>query len=121
MAIKRENAVIEELQQRGIAEAQRDKLKLLCRRYSLTENDFRGLALNLAVEHEPRSLHGKLRRLCRRYSLAKNDYEDLALNLAIQHEPGFRVVDRQITSLPLTMLPTGFSGPVRIKDRRSCF
>jgi hypothetical protein len=116
VAIKRENALMEELHQKAIAEAQRDKLKLLCRRHSLTENDFRGLALNLAVEHEPRSLHGKLRRLCRRYSLAENDYEGLALNLAIQHEPGFRVVDRQITSLPLTRLPPGFSGPVRIKD-----
>jgi hypothetical protein len=115
-AIKRENALMEELHQKAIAEAQRDKLKLLCCRYSLTENDFRGLALNLAVEHEPRSLHGKLRLLCRRYSLAENDYEGLALNLAIQHEPGFRVVDRQITSLPLTMVPPCFWGPVRIKD-----
>jgi hypothetical protein len=78
---------------------------------SRVSNDFRGLALNLAVEHEPRFLHGKLRRLCRRYSLAENDYESLALNLAIQHEPGFRVVDRQIAKLP-----PGFSGPVRIKD-----
>ena len=116
VAIKRENALIEELHQRAIAEARRDKLNLLCRRYSLTENDFRGLALNLAVEHEPRSLHGKLRHLCRRYSLAENDYEGLALYLAIQHEPGFRMVDRQITSLPLTTLSTGFSGPVRIKN-----
>jgi hypothetical protein len=111
VAIKRENALMEQLHQKAIAEAQREKLKLLCLRYSLTENDFRGLALNLAVEHEPRFLHGKLRRLCRRYSLAENDYESLALNLAIQHEPGFRVVDRQIAKLP-----PGFSGPVRIKD-----
>ena len=120
VAIKRENALMEELHQKAVAEAQRDKLKLLCRRYSLTENDYRGLALNLAVEHEPRSLHGKLKVLCRRYSLSENNYEDLALNLAIQHEPGFRVVDRQIASLPLAQGPlteyTPFSGPVRIKN-----
>jgi hypothetical protein len=106
-AIKRENELMEELHQKAIAEARRDKLKLLCRRYSLAEDDYRGLARNLAIEHEPRS---GLRLLCRRYSLAEDDYEGLALNLAIQHEPGFRVVDRQIAKLP-----PGFSGPVRIK------
>jgi hypothetical protein len=113
VAIKRENELMEGLHQKAIAEARRDKLKLLCRRYSLAEDDYRGLARNLAIEHEPRS--GR-RLLCRRYSLAENDYEGLALNLAIQHEPGFRVVDRQIASLPLTRLPPGFSGPVGIKD-----
>ena len=115
-AIKRENELMEELHQKAIAEARRDKLKLLCRRYLLAEDDYRGLARNLAIEHEPRS---GLRLLCRRYSLAEDDYEDLALNLAIQHEPGFRVVDRQITKLPLSHGPlteyTPFSGPVRIK------
>jgi hypothetical protein len=110
-AIKRENELMEELHQKAIAEARRDKLKLLCRRYSLAEDDYRGLALNLAIEHEPRSRQRKLRLLCRRYSLGEEDYDGLALNLAIQHEPGFRVVDRQITKLPL-----GFSGPVRIKE-----
>jgi hypothetical protein len=115
-AIKRENELMEELHQKAIAEARRDKLKLLCRRYSLAKDDYRGLARNLAIEHEPRS---GLRLLCRRYSLAEDDYEGLALNLAIQHEPGFRVVDRQITKLPLAHGPlteyTPFSGPVRIK------
>jgi hypothetical protein len=115
-AIKRENALMEELHQKAIAEAQRDKLKLLCRRYSLAEDNYRGLARNLAIEHEPRSQRN-LRLLCRRYSLAENDYERLALSLAIQHEPGFRVVDRQITSLLLTNTAApGFSGPVLIKD-----
>jgi len=115
-AIKRENELMEELHQKAIAEARRDKLELLCRRYSLAEDDYRGLARNLAIEHEPRS---GLRLLRRRYSLAEDDYEGLALNLAIQHEPGFRVVDRQITKLPLAHGPlteyTPFSGPVRIK------
>jgi hypothetical protein len=97
-AIKRENELMEELHQKAIAEVRRDKLKLLCRRYSLAEDDYRGLALNLAIEHEPRRKR-KLRLLCRRYSLAENDYEGLALKIAIQHEPGFRVVDRQITRL----------------------
>jgi hypothetical protein len=115
-AIKRENALMEELHEKAIAEAQRDKLKLLCRRYSLAEDNYRGLARNLAIAHEPRSQRN-LRLLCRRYSLAENDYELLALSLAIQHEPGFRVVDRQITSLPLTNTDApGFSGPVLIKD-----
>jgi hypothetical protein len=108
--LKRENELMEELHQKAIAEARRDKLKLLCRRYSLAEDDYPGLALNLAIEHEPRS-RSKLRLLCRRYSLAEDDYKGLALNLAIQHEPGFRVVDRQITKLP-----PGFSGSVRVKD-----
>jgi hypothetical protein len=110
VAIKRENALMEELHQKAVAEAQRDKLKLLCRRYSLAEDDYRGLALNLAKEHEPPG-HRKLGLLFRRYSLVKDDYEGLALSLAIRHEPGFRVVNRQITKLP-----PGFSGPVRIKD-----
>jgi hypothetical protein len=112
-AIERENELMEELHEKAIAEARRDKLKLLCRRYSLAEDDYRGLARNLTIEHEPRS---GLRLLCRRYSLAKDDYEGLALNLAIQHEPGFRVVDRQIAKLALTKLSPGFSGPVRVKD-----
>jgi hypothetical protein len=82
-AIKRENALMEELHEKAIAEAQQRNLSLLCRRYALAEND----------------------------------YELLALSLAIQHEPGFRVVDRQITSLPLTNTDaSGFSGPVLIKD-----
>jgi hypothetical protein len=102
---------MEELHQQAIAEARRDKLKLLCRRYSLAEDDYRGLARNLAIEHEPRSRSRNLRLLCRLYALAEDDYEGLALNLAIQHEPGFRVVDRQITNLP-----PGFSGLVRIKE-----
>jgi hypothetical protein len=115
-AIKRENALMEELHEKAIAEAQRDKLKLLCRHYSLAEDNYRGLARNLAIEHEPRSQRN-LSLLCRRYALAENDYELLALSLAIQHEPGFRVVDRQITSLPLTNTDaSGFSGPVLIKD-----
>jgi hypothetical protein len=100
-AIKGENALMEELHENAVNAAQREKLKLLCRRYSLAEDDYRGLALNLSVEHEPRSRHRKLRLLCRRYSLAEQDYEGLALCLAIQHEPGFRVIDRQITKLQL--------------------
>ena len=98
-ARKRENELMEELHQKAIAEARRDKLTLLRRRYSLAEDDYRGLALNLAIEHEPRFRRGKLKSLGRRYSLAEGDYEGLALKLAIQHEPGFRVVDRQITRL----------------------
>jgi hypothetical protein len=109
-AIKRENELIEELHQKAITEARRDKLKLLCRYNSLAEDDYRGLAQNLAIQHEPPQ-HRKLRRLSRRYSLPVDDYEGLALNLAIQHEPGFRVVDCQITKLP-----PGFSGLVRIKE-----
>jgi hypothetical protein len=97
-ALKRENELMEGLHQKAIAEAQRDKLKLLCRRYLLAEDDYPGLARNLANEHEPRSQR-RLRLLRRRYSLAENDDEGLALKLAIQHEPGFRVVDRQITRL----------------------
>src|SRR5262249_25423218 len=95
---------------KAIAEAQRDKLKLLCRRYLIAEDDYRALARNLASEHEPRS-RLNLRLLCRHYSLPEDDYEGLALNLAIQHEPGFRVVDRQIAGSP-----PGFSGPVRIRE-----
>ena len=51
-AIKRENKLMEELHQQAITEARRDKLKLLCRRYSRAEDDYRGLARNLAIEHE---------------------------------------------------------------------
>ena len=54
-AIKRENELMEELHQKAIAEARRDKLKLLSHRYSLAKDDYRGLARNLAIEHEPRS------------------------------------------------------------------
>ena len=107
-ALKRENELMEELHQKAIAEARRDKLKLLCRRYSLAEDNYRGLARNLAIEHERRRT---LRGLCRHYSLEEDDYEGLALKLAIQHEPGFRVVDYQIAELPL-----GFSGIVQIKE-----
>lgn len=36
-----------------MATARREKLKLLLRRYSLAEDDYEGLALALAIEHEP--------------------------------------------------------------------
>jgi hypothetical protein len=52
-AIKRENAQMEELHEKAVAAARREKLKLLCRRYSLSEDDFEGLALTLAIKHEP--------------------------------------------------------------------
>jgi hypothetical protein len=52
-AIKRENALMEELHEKAVAAARREKLKLLSRRYSLAEDDYEGLALALAVEHEP--------------------------------------------------------------------
>ena len=100
---------MEELHHKAIAEARRDKIKFLCRRYSLAEDDYRGLALNLASEHEPGSRRRKLTLLRRHYSLAEDDYEGLALTLAIQHEPGFRVVDRQITRLLVDRQITTFS------------
>ena len=52
-AIRRENALMEELHEKEVVAARRAKLKLLLRRYSLAEHDFEGLALALAVEHEP--------------------------------------------------------------------
>ena len=52
-AINREKELMEELHQKAVAEAARDKLKLLYRRYSIAEDDHRGLALKLAVQHEP--------------------------------------------------------------------
>jgi hypothetical protein len=52
-ALKRENALMEELHEKAVAAARREKLKLLSRRYSLAEDDYEGLALALAVEHEP--------------------------------------------------------------------
>jgi hypothetical protein len=70
------NAQMEDLHAKAIANAQREKLQLLLRRYELVENDWYGLALSLASDYEP----------------------------------GFRV-DRQIA-----LLPTGFSGPVRVKN-----
>jgi hypothetical protein len=52
-AISRENALMEELHEKEVVAARREKLKLLLRRYSLAEDDFEGLALALAIEHEP--------------------------------------------------------------------
>ena len=52
-AIKRENALMEERHEKAVVAARREKLKLLLRRYSLAEDDFEGLALALAIEHEP--------------------------------------------------------------------
>jgi hypothetical protein len=51
--IKRANAQMEELHEKAVAAARREKLKLLCRRYSLAEDDYEGLALALAIDHEP--------------------------------------------------------------------
>ena len=44
-ALKRENALMEELHEKAVAAARREKLKLLSRRYSLAEDDYEGLAL----------------------------------------------------------------------------
>jgi hypothetical protein len=52
-AIGRENARMQELHEKAVVSARREKLKLLLRRYSLAEDDFEGLALALAIEHEP--------------------------------------------------------------------
>ena len=52
-AIKRENALMEKLHEEAVAAARREKLKLLMRRYSLGEDDYEGLALVLAIKHEP--------------------------------------------------------------------
>ena len=52
-AVKRENALMEQLHQDAVATARREKLKLLSRRYSLAEDDYEGLALALAIKHEP--------------------------------------------------------------------
>jgi hypothetical protein len=52
-AVKRENAQMQELHEKAVATARREKLKLLLRRYSLAEDDYEGLALALAIEHEP--------------------------------------------------------------------
>ena len=51
--IERANALMEELHEKAVAAARREKLKLLLRRYSLAEDDYEGLALALALEHEP--------------------------------------------------------------------
>jgi hypothetical protein len=51
--IERANAQMEELHEKAVAAARREKLKLLLRRYSLAEDDYEGLALALAIEHEP--------------------------------------------------------------------
>jgi hypothetical protein len=52
-AIKLANAQMEELHEIAVATARSEKLKLLLRRYSLAEDDYEGLALALAIEHEP--------------------------------------------------------------------
>jgi Homeodomain-like domain len=51
--IERENALMQELHERAVDTARREKLKLLCRYYSLAEDDYVGLALELAIKHEP--------------------------------------------------------------------
>jgi hypothetical protein len=51
--IKRANAQMEELHEKAVAAARREKLKLLCCRYSVAEDDYEGLALALAIDHEP--------------------------------------------------------------------
>jgi hypothetical protein len=52
-AVKRENALLEELHEKAVAAERRGKLKLLLQRYSLAEDDYEGLALALAIKHEP--------------------------------------------------------------------
>ncbi len=52
-AIKRENELMEELHEKAVLTARREKLKLLLRRHSLAEGDYESLALALAIEHEP--------------------------------------------------------------------
>jgi hypothetical protein len=44
---------MEEVHEKAVAAARREKLKLLLQRYSLAEDDYEGLALALAIEHEP--------------------------------------------------------------------
>jgi hypothetical protein len=44
---------MEERHEKAVTAARREKLKLLCRRYSLAEDDYEGLALALAIDHEP--------------------------------------------------------------------
>jgi hypothetical protein len=51
--IERANAQMVELHEQAVTAARREKLKLLSRRYSLAEDDYEGLALALAIEHEP--------------------------------------------------------------------
>ena len=47
------NAEMEELHALEVAKAWHEKLKLLLRHYNLGDRDWRGLALKLAIEHEP--------------------------------------------------------------------
>jgi hypothetical protein len=51
--VERANAQMEELHEKAIAAARAEKLKLLLRRYSLADDDWKGLALALAIDHEP--------------------------------------------------------------------
>jgi hypothetical protein len=47
------NAELTDLYEKAVARAFHDKLKLLLRRYSLEDDDWYGLALNLAIQYEP--------------------------------------------------------------------
>jgi hypothetical protein len=51
--IKSANAHLESLHERAVTDARNHKLNLLLRHYSLADNDWHGLALALAIEHEP--------------------------------------------------------------------
>jgi hypothetical protein len=51
-ALKRENALMEELHEKAVAAARREKLKLLSRRYSLAEDDYESRAMiNEKIAH----------------------------------------------------------------------
>ena len=51
--VERANAQMADLHEKAIAAARAEKLKLLLRRYSLADDDWKGLALALAIDHEP--------------------------------------------------------------------
>jgi hypothetical protein len=51
--IEAANARLERLHDQAVSDAHHHKLKLLLRHYSLDDDDWHGLALALAIEHEP--------------------------------------------------------------------
>ena len=79
------------------------KAKLLCRRYSLAEGDYKGLALALAIEHEPgfRAIDPQLVEL----PLAEDDCERVAADedeqsgFSVQVKNG-KLIDKLIDKPP---------------------
>jgi hypothetical protein len=105
-AIKIADAEMEKLHGQAIDEARIQKLGLLLRHYELPDGDWRGLALKLAIEHEPGF------QVDRQIASPKILPGSYVLPSDIVSLIGVEVLNSMFVSEPRR----GFSGPVHVRD-----